>query len=110
MSCFRTWLEAIRAPRDGKPTAQQHALDEVQDQFVTMSKADGRPGLDNEDLTRAVRQVRWLDEHIKETSVFKASAMADWLVMEAKGRISPWTAKTLGYIAFRYAKKLGIIP
>jgi hypothetical protein len=100
----------MRQPRKSGPTPQEIALSEIEDQFVTLSRTDKRKGLDETDLPKAVRQVRWLEDNIIDTGGAKASAMADWLVMNANGRISPWVAKTLGYIAFRYARKSGIIP
>ena len=102
MSRFATWLEARR----GRIAEQ----DVVTDQFRTLSRSDKRPGLSDSDMDRTVKQAVWLQNFIKDTGGAKASALASWVADEFAGKISPWVAKLLGFLAHDLARKRGLIP
>ncbi len=86
----------------------------VKAQFIRLSKTDGRPGLTAADLDETVVEVKNVELDYDDApramkSATKANVLGVWIEEHFKGLISPWVARLLGYLAYKYAERKGVI-
>jgi len=89
---------------------KQVILEDITDSFIKLSTADKRAGLSRDDLIDIVAKSKTIENTLNVSGSAKAQTLADSIVKMTGSKVSPWVVKTLGFLAYRYAKVSGVIP